>query len=340
MNPPNLREYWAGLRQRLPERDVSGYRLQFISSWEEIRVYAAVAGADLHAVVLIEIPERVPPKPLTSASGRVFEVKVAAFPGFAVGHYGVGIELHDVSYEDLFERLAQDVIEAVRQSASAARTTGAIAGCIERWRAFIERSHRPMSDDEVRGLVGELVVLGRCIGRLGAREALATWEGPSGALRDFRLPETSVEAKTFEADTGAALRFNDPQQLDADDARPVHIAAVRLAKRRADGMTLPEMVEHLQQVLAYIPETVEIFAERLARYGYVAEFADRLDQRFVAGPLVLYHVREGFPRIRAADVPLGVEGVHFSVALAGLRPFMVDAAAVLGPPDEQLERQE
>lgn len=196
-----------------------------------------------------------------------------------------------------------------------------------------------MSEMVVRGLLGELTILARCMNRMGAAEAVDAWMGPLRSLRDFQLPHASIEVKTWESDTGGSLHFNDPQQLDADDARPVIVAAVRLAKVESHGLTLPQVVAHLKTGLAASPQATASFESRLGQYGYIASQADHLHQQFVLGPVLAYEVKESFPRIKPADIMAGVEQVQFNISLATLRPFLVEASEVLGTADHHLERE-
>ena len=338
MNPPKLSDNWAELRKAAPPGGDAGYRLRFIASHRDVRIYAAMTTPDQHPAIVIEMPADVRLDKTAAASGRVFQVRIGTLPGLSTKGCGVALELHDHSYEDLFELLGLEILDTIERAGPSVDGSNAILLCIERWRNFIERRSRPMTDEEVRGLVGELAVLGRVISQFGSSAAVEAWVGPMDALRDFRLPDVSVEVKTFQSDTGASVRFNDPQQLDEDDARPVHVAAVRLARQESRGLTLPERVHHVRErVREESPETLEVLDDRLARYGYLPIYAGQLTHRFLVGPIILFRVGRGFPRVRAADVPAGVHDVHFSVALAGLRAFRANEVAVLGPADLVLE---
>jgi hypothetical protein len=178
--------------------------------------------------------------------------------------------------------------------------------------------------------VGELVVLARCIGRLGPRGAVTGWTGPEDALRDFELPDASIEVKTYRSDSGAAVRINDPQQLDDEGVRPVFLAAVRLAKMESVGQRLPEFVARIAQLIAHEVEAADLFDDRLAACGYLPVHATSYSDHFVAEKISLYRVRPGFPRVRAAEVPAGVVNVHFSIQLAALGEFEVAPESIIG----------
>ena len=339
MSLVNFREKWAQLRARTPLDEDGGYRMQFMTTCRNVRIYAATTLGGREPALVLDVVGAVRLAATAVATGRVLKVKVGEFPGLPEGRSGVALELHDPSFEDLFEHLGQDIIAAIGDSDEPDIGT-AISKCIQRWRSFVEQGNPPMSGEEVRGLLGELVVLDRCIGRFGAREALQAWVGPLGGLRDFQLPDASVEVKTFQSDTGAVVRFNDPQQLDADDQRPVYVAAVRLARCSKGGVTLPQAIQRIREHLHADQEVLAMFEQRLTRCGYVAAFAQLLEQQYRAGRPVLYRVRDDFPRIRPGDIPPGVQDVHFSVPLAALRAFLVETELVLGEPAASLEQED
>jgi hypothetical protein len=73
-----------------------------------------------------------------------------------------------------------------------------------------------------------------------------------------------------------------------------------------------------------------ILEERLATAGYLAAHAPLYVKRFIAGPVMIYEVTPGFPRIRSIDVPQGVLAVRFVLSVPALAPFQTAAATVIG----------
>ena len=333
----SLREVWAELRNAQGVIRGAGYRLRLVRTHGDIRVYAALVEASLAPAIVVEMPEELRPRGEPPVGTKAFETIVADFSGLSPGRVGVAISLRDVAFEDLFGVLGDEIISTTLQSGTreAARS---IWRCIGRWRRFIERGRGGLSEEEIRGLIGELVVLTRCIGRLGPRVAVTGWTGPQDSLRDFELPNASVEVKTYQSDSGSSVRINDPQQLDSEGIRPVYLAAVRLARMEASGMRLPEYVERTAQLVAEAPESMDVFDERLAASGYMPIHAAAYTERFVAERVALYRVQPGFPRVLASDVPPGVVNVNFSVQLAALGQFEVDPVSVIGGPNSGVER--
>jgi hypothetical protein len=178
--------------------------------------------------------------------------------------------------------------------------------------------------------------LGRLARRIGFLDALAAWRAPLDSIRDFELDSSSLEVKTYQVQAGPCLRINDPAQLEPSPERPLHLCAVRLAPTEA-GRTLPEVIQLLCDMYSSQPGGVTQLEDLLASYGYLQSQAKTYTDRFSIGPINVFAVGEGFPRIRPAEVPAGVEEVQFAIPIGAIARHEVSADEILGPPVTALE---
>lgn len=324
-----LRDSWSDLvGQTVPAP--SDIRLRLVFSCSDVRAFAAVTAKDDLPALLLELPNAVRPHAFRTLITRGFQVSAPEGKGLPSEKWALLIQLNDRAFFDLFEVLASEVLSAVQSASGSQSSLQSALRCIERWRRFVERKGEPLTDEEVQGLIGELVVLCRCVRLFGADAALAAWTGPDRALRDFELPDTSVEVKTYQGDDSATVFISSPDQLDAVAQRPVYLAAVRLTPSDSHGRTLGEFVACAISVIGPHSPAAGILEERLATAGYLAAHAPLYLRRFLAGPVMTYAVTPGFPRIRSIDVPRGVLNVRFALTLAALAPFQTNATAVIG----------
>jgi hypothetical protein len=305
-------------------------RLRLLLSVGDGRAFAAVTAKDGLPAVLLDLPDAVRPRTFKTLITRAFQVSAPSVDGLPSGRWALLIELKDTAFQDLFEVLASDVLTAINCSCGSNATLQAALRCIDRWRRFVERRGEPLSDEEVQGLIGELIVLCRCARRFGAEAALAAWTGPDRGLRDFELPDASVEVKTYQGDDAATVVISSPDQLDAVAMRPVYLTAVRLTPSETQGFQLSEFVARTLGVIG--PDTIAagLLEERLETAGYLAVHGALYDRRFIAGPVMTYAVTPGFPRIRSIDVPQGVLGVRFMLSIPALAPFQTAPTTVVG----------
>lgn len=325
----SLREYWSELIGHSGPAP-SDIRLQLLSSGSEVRTFAAITAKDGLPALLLELPETVKPRAFKTLITRAFEMSAPAVKGLPPAKWALLIELKDRTFVDLFEVLAHDVQSAVSNALSGEASLQSALRCIDRWRRFVERKGVPLSEEEVEGLIGEIVVLSRCVRHFGTEAALSAWTGPDRALRDFELPDSSVEVKTYQGDDAATVVISSPDQLDIVAERPIYLAAVRLTPSEAQGLALGEFVARAISAIGADTAAAAVFEERLATAGYLAAHAPLYVKRFIAGPVMTYAVKPGFPRIRSIDVPKGVLNVRFALSLPALSPFRTDAVPVIG----------
>lgn len=334
-----LLDDWQRMRTASVPGTDSGYVLELRVSQSDIRAFLALQQPGLIPAVLIDLPGTVRPRSLTSFTTRAFEVVLAAFPGLPTGHIGIAVNLLDHTFDDLFAAFAAEILSAISASATPEQAVQAINRCIARWRRFVESGRRTLTDEEARGLIGELVVLGRTARRIGLLDALSAWRAPFDSIRDFEFESSSLEVKSYQVQTGPSLRINDPAQLEPSPGRPLHLCAVRLAPTDI-GRTLPEVIQVLADMYSSQPGSIAQLEEALASYGYLRSQARTFTDRYSIGPVTVFAVDNGFPRIRPDDVPAGVEEVRFAIPIGAIAHFEVPADQVVGPPVTALEASE
>lgn len=325
----DLKGQWEELRARGPDTTKSRYTLAFQSGTTSIRFFLAIRWPEGTPSVVLEAPASAFPRTGLNFRTRAFVAAAGRFEGLPESNRGLVLDLVDPESNDQFAFLATSLLTTIASATSPTEALSLIASCLARWRRFFERGGGLLSADEARGLYGELIVLGRLARKRSPSEALAGWAAPGGAVRDFELPDLTIEVKTYQSATGASLRINDPAQLDEAPGRPLYLAAVRMAESD-EGVTLPEAVMAVRGLFCSDAVAAEGFDEALAKCGFLREHAALYTTKLVAGPLTLHAVESGFPRIRPEDVMPGVERVQFSVPLGAMTPFRREPDAVVG----------
>lgn len=320
-----LSELWSRIAAERP-LDAPGFRMRQIPGPGPVRCYAALRDPGGAPALLVELPGDLPRTRFTGYSTRAFGVECGRAEGLPPGVQALIVWLSEPGLADLFTLLAADIAAAVIASTDG---TTAAGGVLDRWRLFLHRRAALLTGEEVRGLIGELVVLARLVSRLGARNAVECWCGPTGGIRDFENGDLLVEVKAFTPATGAAVYISDPLQLEGSETVPVRLACVAV-ERAAAGTTLGGYVGAVAALLASDPAAAALFEQRTAAAGYLPAMAEALPEQFTAGEPRVFRVAEGFPRIRPADVPAGVRGVRFLVELASLTRFAEPAAPLIG----------
>ncbi|MBF0185832.1 MAG: PD-(D/E)XK motif protein [Magnetococcales bacterium] len=234
------------------------------------------------------------------------------------------LSLHESSLRTVFAGLCQDIISFTRSGVAAEAAPAAVLARVERWRDLLEGDHGGLSVNELRGLIGELLVLQELLGRLSPIEAVSSWNGPMGSPQDFMLPDGQrIEVKTLRPDADA-IRVNGLGQLDPG-TDPLELRVFRLGDTTPEtkgAITAPALINALRGLVECEPLALNELNSRLAAIHWHdhprhEEFAVR-----IAG-FHRYRVADGFPRVIQVNVPVGVDDVNYLVELSAARDFEI-----------------
>ena len=116
------------------------------------------------------------------------------------GRWSLRICLVEPKLMPVFTELCRDVVDSTRVGVEPNRAASIVFARIERWRALLQANSGRMNQSQLRGLLGELLVLEkRLFPSLGPQDAVATWTGPFGMAQDFHLPSgQKIEAKAVD----------------------------------------------------------------------------------------------------------------------------------------------
>ena len=327
--PTSFREAWHILRDGVVDEEASGTLLRLLLNVGRLRVFAGVDRVSGDPSIVLEAPESL-------SCGKLLQQSCWGFRALALdeGHAADGCRLLAVKLvaseaEDLFASLG-DSIELRLQDATSDRTAfGSVVSEIERWRRFLRKHSGGLDPAGVVGLIGELGIFKAIAVSRGVRVALDAWRGPAGAMRDFEMPDLSIEVKAFSPAAGGKVRISDPLQLEADAARPLLLACQEVSVAGEGGGRLPDYVNECRLLLAGNVRALEQFESLLADAGYLPAHDGLYVQRYMRGGLGVYLVDDAFPRLPAEIIPVGVEDVRYSLSVASLAVFAVDFNAAL-----------
>jgi hypothetical protein len=188
------------------------------------------------------------------------------------------------------------------------------------WRRFFQHRNDGLSEEEVRGLIGELEILSCLIRDHGVDTAMDSWKGPRGELHDFHLPVFRIEVKTWINESLPRIFISDPSQIVVDETWPVWISAIQLSMDHTGGSTLPSRIEILTEKMnADQKITLEAL---LADVGYLASHAEIYTRRYSVRETVFYRIVDGFPLIDPTMLPSGITCLKYALELGALTPYV------------------
>ncbi|TPW75734.1 PD-(D/E)XK motif protein [Schumannella soli] len=207
----------------------------------------------------------------------------------------------------------------------------ALVDSIQEFRRFFGRKSERLSEAEVRGLFSELLLLVELMdaGR-SPNTALAAWSGPWGAA-DFRFADDSaIEVKCVRP-SATGVRVSSEYQLEVPSGG-MHLFVLPLADAdpAATGSArLMDLVGEVSARVAGDPLALRRWFEALDTLGFDTSDVYYEQWSFVPESWVAFEVTDEFPALRVRDLPAGVSGVGYSIALAAAEAFEVDASRAI-----------
>jgi Putative PD-(D/E)XK family member, (DUF4420) len=323
----DLNALWIDLEARLPLGS-PGRMQQRILPDGHADLFAAVASPGPRRSVMLQVDSSAVRDldDLPSARGVSVELTEGG------GHATIELQLTDSAASDVFTGLAIDVARAAASAQDDEGATLAFVGRLSRWMRLLRQAPRGLSAERQRGLYAELWFLRDPLARrLGAEVATGAWQAPSRAPHDFQAAGGAVEVKSSAANQPQVVRVNGERQLDETGTASLHLVHLSLDVHRDSGETLPQVVQTIRALVADTPAQ-PTFEDRLLDSGY-ADVHEPIygHTGYTIRELSTFAVTDGFPRIVEADLPDGVGGVSYKLAIAACMPFKVpDEQAVKG----------
>lgn len=241
------------------------------------------------------------------------------------GKWSLLLTLDSISLAPMFSLLCDDLVEASRNiSLPADKSLSFVLKRLSNWRRLLERgSPDLLSENEIRGICGELLFLQRLFDHLGKSEAVKAWVGPQKADQDFQTPDSAWEVKTIR--TGAPrVTISSESQLQVT-TRAIYLAVYELADgmvHGADAFTLNTLVDTVRASLSEDHDTCEIFEKSLITAGYVPR-PEYDAPSLVEQSLATYAVSTGFPCLAREMLAPGISHVSYDILLSACDTFRI-----------------
>lgn len=237
------------------------------------------------------------------------------------------LRLKDHTQLELFETLCRDVMSCAEQATTEADALMRAIGRTWRWHYLLRGGRgNGLTEEEQKGLIGELAVLDWLTEIIGARAAITAWTGPMGSPKDFELHGHCIEVKARRTAAQPYIQISNEFQLADVDNHEVWLSVLGVDKvAEPFGNSLDFFVSRTSSNFRGGDHDIQMLWESaIAAIGYRAE-DDYSEVRWVASEPIWHEVKDGFPRI---DLPLrnGVGGLKYSIALAACEPFAVTLA--------------
>lgn len=238
------------------------------------------------------------------------------------GHQEVTFELQNGDYSDVFDSFLFDL---VTQSAQHDPLTACavIVNRILRWTELFKRmSGDGLSEDEIIGLLGELLVVDQLIEK-GFDDSLVIrgWRGPEGDATDIGLEGFRIEVKTKRSTQHSFVEISSADQLRLD-GKDLFLTRILLTPSEDSGHSLRDLVEQVSQRLKDKNRPLTELNHKLSLVGYTDNQKENTN-RYELVREDWFEVRDNFPRIDPDQIPSEITKVRYRLELDQLDEYLI-----------------
>jgi len=245
------------------------------------------------------------------------------------GKYALLVTLANPELLHPFRYVCDDLVESLRGHMHVGSEATFMLHRLEKWRRLLAIGKQGLSQDELHGLVGELLFLERLIPVIGSAAALQAWLGPSGAPQDFQNGGNIYEIKTCGVG-GHVIAISSLEQLNTGSttANLIVYSVGSAATGSEDAFTPKQLISRIRELLEQAT-AVSNFELKLVEVGYDEK------QSEVEDPIVVPHVRaftisEGFPRLIPCGLSPAITSAKYCLDIDKCKQFEIPLSRVAG----------
>ncbi len=251
-------------------------------------------------------------------STKLIEVKIASRHD---SKKAVQFSLKDDTETDIFYRFCEDIYESTKN----VKVDDSIKIINNRWHRWINMFKNPhsliMGEQEIRGLIGELVFLRDYMFDVYTIEkSIEAWMGPSNSHKDIEIDNTWYEIKTC-YQSSKSVMISSVEQLDSNIDGHLCIIELENSNKYVMGsLNLNQLIDQIANLISN-EEVHRKFLQKLADVGYF--YSDEYN-KYIYFPKNInrYLVNNKFPRLKKEQLPKEIATASYELLIPNLRKFL------------------
>lgn len=241
----------------------------------------------------------------------------------ADGKHAICFSLLDDKLSDQYVFLCWDLMDCTYEMNDKKAGIRAAIRRFGMWqKLFAEAQVSRISDERLKGLIGELLVLKKiCLPKYGSK-AIGGWIGPLGADRDFEYADCWYESKYISLSRDE-VQISSLDQLDIDVNG--YLVLCRTEKTGDNAVNSFSVNSLVDEILLYLDneEAKTVFFSKLSLIGYQRS-DDRVEEKYISRYIERYLVQSGFPRLRRSEIAEEIVNGTYSLSIPALAPWKIE----------------
>ena len=238
------------------------------------------------------------------------------------------LTLLDQQFNDLFDDLLFSIYHKISDIGEAQLYVSEFLSTFYKWSEFFQENQSDgLSDDEVRGLFGEMLVLQDKL-MIGSsalvNDTLRSWTGPYDTGQDFTGEFCNQEVKT-RLDTSATVKISGEYQLQSDPSKTLELIIVTFRPDH-NGLNLAAAGLRIRDNVVKALGDYTLFLKAIGRKGLTINSMGNYDHlRFAPVAMVTYQASANdFPKLNREMLPAAINGVSYRLTVQALSPWILN----------------
>jgi hypothetical protein len=198
-----------------------------------------------------------------------------------------------------------------------------------RWSLFFEdRMSDKLTEEEVKGLFGELLVLKFFVKNKGADEldrVIHSWVGPYDDGHDFSFDVYDVEVKTKNF-SSLDIIISSEYQLETEIGKGLELYVVSIEYDSETGLSIKDIVLEIKDYIVSNLGDTSVFLKALLQKGLTLSNIHLYDNfRFKPMEIVVYNCcNNKFPKLSRSNIPNEILSVKYKLRTSLLDEFVIN----------------
>jgi len=237
----------------------------------------------------------------------------------------LSFNLIENKYTDIFLKFCEDIIETTRNKELQVDILEFVLMRWNMWRLAFKNSNKSLSENEIKGLIGEILFLkNNMIPNFGVERSINAWQGPLNYHKDYEIDDKWYEIKTI-GDNSLTVKISSIQQLEDIKNKKGELVIITLSntnKENKNYITINNLIASIDNDIKNI-ELKRIFWSKLNNLGYVYE-EEYENYIFELKSIYKYNVvDEEFPKMTSNSLKKGIVNVSYEISINELENFII-----------------
>lgn len=239
------------------------------------------------------------------------------------------IKLNDLDFVDLFNDLIVSLYSKIKEIANPNLYSKELIYSFYKWAEFFEdKLGTKLSNEEIKGLFGELFILNQLIEKSNPNTInaiLDSWKGPYDNTNDFVLDKKNIEIKTKD-ESKSFVKISSEYQLENEFDKGLELIVVSIKYDMLCGLSINDLLKTIIQNVRQNLGDLSILYQTLGQKGLTIESTKEYNNhRFIVTKTNSYDCNiDNFPKLSVSNIPEEITRLNYILRLTTLKAFLIE----------------